>query len=79
MEDKVHCEWSEWGIGECSVTCGDGSRTNTRKEQTKAKNGGDTCDGDTSKVEPCKDEECPGYNKLSNVFYPLMYMAFFYE
>ena len=27
---KVDCEWSEWSIGECSVSCGGGTRIDTR-------------------------------------------------
>ena len=56
----VHCEWNDWVIGECSETCGGGSRTNTRTQKTAAEFGGDECDGPTSSTESCNVEECPG-------------------
>ena len=34
----IDCEWNDWQIGECSKTCGGGSRTNSRtKEIEEAK------------------------------------------
>merc|ERR1711936_783254 len=39
----VHCIWDEWILGECSTTCGAGTRTNTRVKLVEESNGG-TCD-----------------------------------
>ena len=55
----VHCEWGDWAVGECSVECGDGTRTKTREKNVHEKNGG-TCIGDPTENEHCKDKECPG-------------------
>ena len=62
----VNCMWDEWIIGHCSVTCGDGTRTNSRIPKVVAQFGGDECDGTSSSTEKCKDRECPGrtYQKL---------------
>ena len=58
---KVHCEWNDWIIGDCSETCGGGSRTNTRTQKVSAEHGGDECNGPTSVDESCNVQECPGY------------------
>ena len=54
----VHCEWDEWILGECSATCGAGTRTNTRVKLVEESNGG-TCDGQTIEIEECQVSECP--------------------
>ena len=56
----VHCVWNVWKIGDCSVTCGEGTRVNTRTQNVTAQFGGNECDGSTSAIENCKDQECPG-------------------
>ena len=56
----VNCEWNEWIIGECSKSCGEGIRTNTRSIKTGAEHGGKDCDGPTSIEERCNKGECPG-------------------
>ena len=55
----VHCVWDEWILGECSTTCGVGTRTNTRVKDVTEANGG-TCDGHPYEIEECKIRECPG-------------------
>ena len=60
----VHCVWNDWTMGDCSVTCGEGTRTNTRTQNETAQFGGDECDGSTSAIENCKEQECPGRNCL---------------
>ena len=55
----VHCVWDEWILGECSTTCGVGTRTNTRVKDVTEANGG-TCDGQPYEIEECKITECPG-------------------
>ena len=64
----VHCVWNDWTIGECSVTCGEGTRTNIRTHNETSQFGGDECDGSTLAIENCKDQECPGkkYPKQSS-------------
>ena len=62
MPCVVNCVWDQWIIGDCSVTCGEGTRTNTRIPKVAAQFGGDECDGTSSSTEKCKDQECPGKN-----------------
>ena len=54
----VHCVWDEWILGECSTTCGAGTRTNTRVKLVEESNGG-TCDGKPTEIEGCQTGECP--------------------
>ena len=61
----MHCEWDEWVIGECSLTCGGGTRTNTRSEKVEAKHEGEACTGPASITESCNVELCPGNNLIS--------------
>ena len=55
----VDCQWGEWKLGECSATCGNGTRTNTRTKLTEEQNGG-TCSGSTNETETCNVQNCPG-------------------
>jgi len=54
----VNCEWNPWKLGECSVTCGEGKRTDTRTKKVVEKNGGQ-CSGKSTRIEHCKPKECP--------------------
>ena len=56
----VNCMWDEWKIGDCSITCGEGTRNNTRTQRIVAQFGGDECDGATWSVESCIEHACPG-------------------
>ena len=64
----IHCEWDEWTIGECSKTCGTGTRLNTRTKLVNEANGG-TCDGEPSEVDECNSQPCPG-----NIHHPVKYL-----
>ena len=55
----IHCEWNPWVIGECSVTCGDGTRTNTRAKSVVERDGG-TCNGSYVETVACNEKVCPG-------------------
>ena len=55
----VDCTWSEWTIGECSQTCGEGVRGNVR-EMFPELYGGNPCEGEPFVTESCMIEECPG-------------------
>ena len=59
----VPCVWGEWLIGECSQTCGGGTRENTR-EKTSVELYGGACYGTSSITEDCNTEECPPGNKI---------------
>ena len=54
----VDCEWGEWQVGQCSVTCGGGTRMNTRSKLLEEQFGG-VCFGDEVLTESCSTEACP--------------------
>ena len=58
--NAVDCQWNDWTVGTCSVTCGDGMRTNTRTEKVLAAYGGEECNGPSSIQENCNIQVCPG-------------------
>ena len=58
-ECPIHCDWNDWVIGECSESCGGGTRTNARTEKTPAEHGGEECKGPASIDESCNVQECP--------------------
>ena len=56
----MDCEWNDWDFGECSVTCGGGTRTDKRTLKTKEMNGG-FCDAMGGQRETsCNTIGCPG-------------------
>ena len=56
----VNCEWGEWRVGECSKTCGGGTKTNRRSPNVNAVFGGESCSGPSNITEVCNIQECPG-------------------
>ena len=60
MNHKVHCQWGDWIFGECSQSCGGGSRTRTRTQKVLAQNGGEECTGPASMDESCNVQNCQG-------------------
>ena len=77
VHDAVHCVWNDWVIGDCSVTCGEGVRTNTRTQKEAAQFGGDECEGLASSTESCYDQDCPGIFLLTHSFVVLQ-SSYFY-
>ena len=69
VHDAVHCVWNDWVIGDCSVTCGEGVRTNTRTQKEAAQFGGDECEGLASSTESCYDQDCPGIEPIFSHYY----------
>ena len=60
IDISVDCTWAQWGDwSDCSKTCGDGTRTKTRRKDVKEAHGG-VCKGTDKEKESCKDKECPG-------------------
>jgi hypothetical protein len=56
----VDCVLTAFGAwGDCSVTCGDGTRSKTRSVETEAANGGAECTGELSVEETCHAGHCP--------------------
>lgn len=68
---KENCEWNEWQLGECSVSCGGGTRMDTRTK-AKVEAYGGTCEdnGNQREVE-CNIEECPRKYSTINTFLQL--------
>ena len=62
---KVHCEWTDWNVGDCSTSCGNGTRTNNRTTKISAAHGGKECEGSHHAEEICHVKECPGSKLLS--------------
>lgn len=56
----VDCEWDEWKIGECSLTCGGGIQIKSRRFKIVAANGGNECEGSSNYTQDCNLQECPG-------------------
>jgi len=55
----VHCELGEWtSWSECSEACGEGIKERTRAESQPAEHGGEQCEGDLIKTEPCTKDPC---------------------
>ena len=50
-------------IGECSRSCGTGTRTNNRTKLVEEANGG-TCSGQPSEIVECNTQPCPGIIKF---------------
>ena len=62
-------------MGECSKTCGDGERVNTRDVKVTAAHGGADCIGNSTVTESCIVQQCPGKKKLQWVIYNEMLIA----
>ena len=56
------CEWSEWTeTSPCSASCGkDASKNKTRSILEEAQHGGKNCSGDSTQIENCNLQPCPG-------------------
>ena len=63
----INCEWNEWQIGECSKTCGGGTRSNNRTKNVEEMHGG-VCEGESTVNEPCNTQDCPGSISGFNIF-----------
>lgn len=61
-------EWSPWSL--CSVTCGRGARTRTRR-CVASRRGGKACEGPELQAKPCNIAICPGqYLPLPTLLLP---------
>lgn len=56
--DNSKCEWSDWNLEDCSVTCGGGTRYKNRIALPKDENV-DECGDYDAKIEICNTSECP--------------------
>ena len=68
---ELESGWSDWSdYGDCSVTCGIGSKTRIRKCTSPVPpNGGSACIGQDSETTSCEDIACLGMLYL----YPCIY------
>jgi len=56
----VDCAWGEWSSWTpCTVTCGNGSTTRLRAQETTQVNGGQACTGESHAVSACNTDPCP--------------------
>ena len=58
--EGIDCKWGDWNEGECSVSCGNGTRNITRSKTVIEQYGGSCNDKNGSRTETCKVIECPG-------------------
>ncbi|KAK6177076.1 hypothetical protein SNE40_015254 [Patella caerulea] len=57
---EVEGSWSDWSYSVCSVSCGGGTRTRSRKcNMPSPSSGGRICSGETSGDIPCGEQACP--------------------
>lgn len=64
----IHGGWGDWfASGECSVSCGVGGvkRFERRCDSPRPQNGGEPCQGDDYKHEPCNTHCCPVHGMWS--------------
>ena len=60
------CIWGQWeDWGECTVTCGGGTKTRQRPTAQIATNGGDECEGRNFEDTSCNRDACRKSKKLS--------------
>ena len=64
---SVDCRWSNWILGKCSVSCGDGVRENLRFKEQEELFGGAPCEGVASQTEACINRICPGMHMCKTV------------
>ena len=55
----VDCEWNEWDLGACTVTCGGGTRVDTRSKNVEEQYGGMCDSNQTERKETCNTDDCP--------------------
>ncbi len=63
-------DWGSWSsFSDCSVTCGGGNKTQTRKCDSPApSNGGANCTGPDTNTISCNNQECPSVGKTIDQF-----------
>ena len=58
---SVNCQWSSWSEwSSCSYSCGTGTKQQSRLIRTKAKNGGEPCQGSDTQIDRCIYRPCIG-------------------
>ena len=60
IHNIVNCEWNDWVLGECTKTCGRGTRNDNRTKKVSDEHGGTECTGPTNRTVDCNVDECPG-------------------
>ena len=63
IHNVVDCEWNDWKVGDCTKSCGEGTRNYTRTEKVSAAYGGKKCDGPALMEKFCNIQDCPGHTK----------------
>ena len=68
--EPVNGNWSDWGpFGDCSVTCGSGSKTRARTCTNPAPQHNGECVGNDVETAACNEQPCPGLFIMNCVFY----------
>ena len=71
LHSSVDGVWDEWTeTSKCSVTCGGGNKTYSRK-CLQPRNGGTKCEGVASKLGNCGEQKCPGKLILQFILIPI--------
>ena len=60
LATPIHCEWSNWQVGDCSVPCGGGTRTKSRTKIINNESSGGKCVGQSQTRESCNAQSCSG-------------------
>ena len=60
----VNCAWENWSSwSTCSITCGTGTKTRSRRISVHEENGGTACSGDSTETSQVNCGTCPaGYD-----------------
>ena len=75
LATPIHCEWSNWEIGDCSAPCGGGTRTKSRTKIINNESSGGKCVGQSQARESCNAQSCAG--KLFNWHYINRFIVFY--
>ena len=60
LATPIHCEWSNWQVGDCSAPCGGGTRTKSRTKIINNESSGGKCVGQSQTRESCNAQSCAG-------------------
>ena len=67
---QVNCQWSSWSeTGPCSKSCGGGIQYFERTIVVESQNGGQSCDGRSTKSEFCKTQKCRKLSALHLILF----------
>ena len=71
-----NCEWNDWQLGDCSATCGGGTRVDIRTKAKVEAHGGTCDDNENEREVDCNTEDCPR-NHWRQIIYKLIEVSFY--